>query len=141
MIGEVSINLHTVERGEVVFEAANLFLQNRDILLPPREVNTLEKTWIFNERIHTFQLYSHAHQHMKEFRMFIVGGPRDGELVYFTRDWQHPPIIDIDPPITLEAGEGLKAVTIFDNDTDKTLTWGLFSVDEMMMILGAYYTD
>jgi len=139
--GQVSINLHTVEPEEVIFKADNLFLQNQNILLPAGEVTTLEKTWTFNERIHIFQLYSHAHSHMTEFRMYIVGGPRDGELIYFAKDWQHPPVLDVDPPITLEPGEGLKAITTYNNDTDRVLYWGLFSIDEMMMILGAYYTD
>ena len=139
--GEVSLNLHTVEETEVIYVAENLFLNNTDIFLPAGEVTTLEKDWIFHERRYIFQLYSHAHENMTEFRIFIIGGPRDGELVYYARDWQHPPLLEIDPPLVLEAGEGLKAVATYDNDTERNQTFGLFSVDEMMIVLGAYYID
>ena len=141
MQGEVAINLHTVDKSEVVFEAQNIFLNNTQFSLPPQQVSTVEKTWTFNERRYIFQLFSHAHEHMTEFKIFITGGPRDGELVYFAKDWEHPPLLELDPPIILEAGEGLKAETTYNNNTDRTLQFGLFSVDEMMIILGAYYTD
>lgn len=141
MQGEVSINLHTVEASEVSKPAKNLFLSNEDILLPAGKTTTLSRSWTFNERRHVFQLYSHAHEHMTEFKIYIVGGARDGELVYFANDWEHPPLLDLNPPIILEAGQGFRAETTYNNTTDKTLTFGLFSVDEMMIILGAYYTE
>jgi hypothetical protein len=71
----------------------------------------------------------------------IAGGPRHDELVYFARDWQHPPILHLDPPIDLDAGQGLKLLVTYDNDTDRTLRFGLLSVDEMMILFGYYYTD
>ena len=78
---------------------------------------------------------------MQEFEIYIVGGPRDGELIYFTDDWEHPPLLTFDPPITLESGQGLRAVATYDNTTDRTLRFGLLSEDEMMIIFGAFYTD
>ena len=44
-------------------------------------------------------LNAHTHQHMKEFRIFINGGSRDGELVYYTDDWEHPVILELNPPL------------------------------------------
>jgi hypothetical protein len=78
---------------------------------------------------------------MLEFAVEIVGGDRDGELIYFAYDWEHPPILDLDPPITLEAGEGLKLIATYYNWTNETLTFGLLSVDEMMILFGYFYTD
>ena len=73
--------------------------------------------------------------------MFIAGGDRDGELVYYTNDWEHPPLLDLDPVLTLEAGQGLKMEATYHNETNETLRYGLLSTDEMMIIFGAYYTD
>jgi hypothetical protein len=89
--------------------------------------------------MHVFQLFSHAHEHMTEFRVHVVGGPRDGELVYLSNDWEHPPILELDPPLVLDPGQGLRLVTTYDNDTDRTLNFGLLSQDEMMILFGYYY--
>ena len=78
---------------------------------------------------------------MKEFRIFLKGGNRDGELVYYTNDWEHPPIIEFDPPITLDPGQGFTAEAIYDNTTDRTLRFGLLSEDEMMIVFGSYYRE
>jgi hypothetical protein len=140
-IGEVYTNIYFADPSEVEHEAQVMFINKTDFELPPHEITTLEHTISVGERIHIFQLFSHAHEHMLEFSVEIVGGDRDGELVYFAYDWEHPPILDLDPPITLEAGEGLKLNATYDNWTDKTLRFGLLGEDEMMILFGYYYTD
>ena len=82
---------------------------------------------------------SHAHEHMLEFRVEKVGGELDGELVYIAYDWEHPPILELDPPIHVKAGEGMKLIVTYDNWTDETLNFGLLSEDEMMILFGYYY--
>ncbi len=139
--GEVYANLYFAEPAEIDHVADVMFLSNFDITLPPKEVTTLSKTFSFDERNHIFHLWSHAHETMTEFRVEVVGGPRDGELVYISYDWEHPPLLRIDPPLTLEAGQGLKLTTTYDNFTDRTLRFGLQSQDEMMILFGYAYKD
>ncbi len=137
--GEVYVNLHTIDKSEVTHEAKNLFLNNQNFQLPPNRVSTLTSKYYFNDSREVFLLTSHAHQHMLEFRIFIEGGNRDGELVYYTDDWEHPPLMRYEPPISLNPGEGLRGEAIYDNNTNRTLGFGLLSTDEMMIIFGAYY--
>ncbi|MDX2245263.1 MAG: hypothetical protein SF052_00690 [Bacteroidia bacterium] len=139
--GEVFVNVHTVPASEVSHVAENIFLSNEDFELPPGKVTTIKKTYTFGERRHIFMLSSHAHQHMTEFRIFAVGGSKNGQLLYYTNDWQHPPILEMNPPLVLEAGQGLRAEATYNNNESKTLRFGLLSEDEMMIIFGAYYTD
>jgi len=139
--GEFYVNLHTIEPALVEHEAKILNMSNRDFSLPPNAVTTLTKTFRTGERIQIFQLFSHAHEHMTEFKAFIDGGARNGELVYIAYDWQHPPILELDPPLTLEPGQGLRLEATYDNNTTRTLRFGLLSVDEMMILFGAYYVD
>ncbi|MEQ9021344.1 MAG: hypothetical protein RLN82_01120, partial [Pseudomonadales bacterium] len=68
-------------------------------------------------------------------------GDNDGELLYVSFDWEHPPILELDPPIVINTGEGLRLEATYDNWEDRTLTFGLRSSDEMMILFGAYYTD
>lgn len=140
-IGEVSVNLHTIPKEQVERVAENLFESYQDIVLPPNQITTLSRTSRFNKRMHIFQLTSHAHENLIEYKVFIDGGLRDGELVYFSKDWEHPPLLQIDPPLVLEAGEGLRSVATYNNKTARTLRFGLRSTDEMMIVFGMYYTD
>jgi len=143
MTGEVYLNLHTLQPGQVVKEANILTMNNGNINLPPNQVTTLTHTFwvgdIFPEPISIFQLFSHAHQHMLEFRVFIEGGEQDGELVYVAFDWEHPPILELDPPLYLEMNQGLTLEATYDNWTDETLEFGFLSTDEMMILFGYYY--
>lgn len=139
--GEVYANLHTISASEVQHEAKNLFLSKQNFNLPPNQESSVYAEYIFGDTRSVFMLTAHAHKHMKEFRIFINGGPRDGELVYFTNDWEHPQIQTYDPPLILTPGEGLRGEALYNNDTNNTLGFGLLSTDEMMIIFGAYYTD
>ena len=139
--GELYTNLHTIDESQVQHLAENLFLSEEDFILPANETTTLNAEYTFDETRNVFMLTSHAHKQMTEFRIFIKGGARDGELVYFTNDWEHPVLLDYDPPLVINAGEGLRAVATYNNDTDRDLRFGLLSTNEMMIIFGSYYTE
>jgi len=139
--GEIYANLHTVDSSQVEHVAERLFMNNVDINLPPNATTTLNKTFVVDKKVQIFQLFSHAHEHMTEFRVFIDGGPRDGELVYIAYDWEHPPILELNPTLTLEAGQGLRLQATYNNDTNSTINFGFLSSDEMMILFGAYYVD
>ena len=121
-------------------------LNNDDFSLPPNQITTLEHTYMYNEVldesgldpnadiIYIFQLFSHAHEHMIRFDIEIVNNEGISELIYTAMDWEHPPILDINPPLTLSPDEGLKMVVTYNNWTNEELTFGLLSVNEMMII-------
>lgn len=137
--GEAYANLHYADPAKVKHIAEILNLNNTSINLPPQKVTTLTRTFNFGERLAIFQLFSHAHEHMTEFKVEVVGGPRNGEVVYIAYDWEHPPILKIDPPLILEAGQGLKVSATYNNWTTRTIRFGLLSQDEMMILFGYYY--
>ncbi len=139
--GEVYINLHTVNKSEVTKVAKNLFLNNLEIQLPAGKITTIKKPYIFSDNRSIFLLSSHAHQFMTEFKIYILGGERDGELVFYTQDWEHPPLLEFDPPLELSANQGLMAEATYNNTTARNLSFGFLSEDEMMIIFGAYYTE
>ena len=93
------------------------------------------------EKMNIFQLFSHSHEKTVEFRVEIAGGNRDGELLYISYDWEHPPVMKFDPPLVVKRGETIRLKATFDNWTDETVTFGLRSTDEMMILFGAYYAD
>ena len=73
------------------------------------------------------------------FQIKVVGGPRDGELVYDNMDWEHPQNLTLANPLVLEKGQGLKSIITWNNTSDQVVRFGLQSTDEMGIIFGYYY--
>lgn len=139
MVGEVFSNIHTIEKSEILHVAELFTMSHMSFNLPPKKVTTLERTFNASKQIYVGQLFSHAHEKMTEFVVKMSGGSRDGEVVYWTNDWSHPPILYFDPPIKLNAGEGFKLIATYDNPTDQTVRFGFLSTDEMMILFGWFY--
>ena len=139
-VGEVYANIYTAEQDQVEVVAETGYFNNAEIELPSREVTTLRRKFFFAETHHIIQMWSHAHEHMLEFNIEAVGGERDGELLYWTNDWEHPALLELDPPLTMHAGEGLELITTYNNWTDDTIRFGFRGSDEMQFVFFISYT-
>jgi hypothetical protein len=137
--GENYINFYTVPSTAVVHEAKTFNLNNTDIELKPGERKTFLKTFTFGSTTTVLMLTSHNHQLGEKFVIKIAGGPRNGEIVYESTDWQHPLIKNFTTPIILQAGQGLTSEVTYFNNTNRTVKFGLTSDDEMNIIFGYYY--
>ena len=139
--GEVYVNLHTVDRENVLHVANENFMGKFDIFLPPGKVTTLEETFTFGETHNVVQLWTHAHEKMVEFRVEYASGDRDGELLYWTNDWEHPRMLSFDEPLVFREGDRVKLIATYNNNTDKPVTYGPLSTDEMMFMFFISYPD
>lgn len=135
--GEVYVNLYTVPEDEVRHVAQPGNFNNTNITLPPNQVTTLSRTFTFSETQHIIQMWAHAHERMTEFRIERVD---TDELIYWTNDWKHPPLLNVDPPLTFEQGDRIRLVTTYDNQSDETINFGLLSSDEMQFMFYVYFT-
>ncbi len=139
--GEVYVNLYTVPETSVTKTAIALNLGNNTLNLPANQRTTATKTFIFNEKRSIYSLTSHTHQLAELFIIKIKGGIRDGEVVYTNSHWSHPPQINFDPPIIINAGEGLISEITYNNTRNHAVKFGLTSEDEMGIIFGYYVLD
>lgn len=139
VIGEVYTNIHTIEKNQVEHVAELFAFNNTDIFLPSKKVTTLTEKFMLDEKYYIGQVFSHAHEKMEEFSVEIVGGKRNGELIYWTNDWEHPPILNFNPPIEINPGEGLELKVTYNNRSSAPATFGYKSTDEMMILFGWYY--
>jgi hypothetical protein len=137
--GEAFANLYLVNPSQVVHAAKTLNLNNTSITLPPSQRTTISKTFLFDAPTTIVTLTSHMHARGERFVIRIVGGARDGEIVYDNANWAHPDIVTYTPPIILQTGQGLRSETTFNNTTTRTILFGLTSEDEMDIIFGYYY--
>ena len=137
--GEGYANLYTIPLAQVHKVAHTLNMANTSFSLPAGKETTIEKTFTVSQPTTVFMLTSHMHMLGTRFQIKIVGGARDGELVYESTDWEHPQTITFTTPIVLQAGQGLKSVITWNNTTNHVVTFGLQSTDEMGIIFGYYY--
>jgi len=137
--GEAYVNFYTIPQSKVVHPLSTLNLQNTAMILQPGQVSTWTKDFLFSVPTTITGLTSHMHARGTKFQIRIVGGPRDGELVYENTDWEHPQIVSYPQPIVLDKGQGLRSVVTYNNTTSRTLYFGLTSDDEMNIIFGYYY--
>tara|TARA_A100001011_G_C14292435_1_gene836857 strand:+ start:200 stop:1924 length:1725 start_codon:yes stop_codon:yes gene_type:complete len=147
--GEVYANLHTVSLTEVSHVAEILQLNNTEFSLAPMETTFVNATyWVGDEfegydNLNVFQLQSHAHQKNLEFRVYkrSESDPNYREMIYMALDWEHPPIINYDPPISFNNDEGFELEAIYYNNSQDTTKFGFLSTDEMMILFGLFYPN
>ncbi len=137
--GEVYVNLYKIDKAKVKIVANSLNLGNQDFTLPPGQRTVATKTFKFSKPTKVLMLTSHNHKLGEKFVIKIVGGARNGEIVYESTDWEHPLIKNFPQALEFKAGEGLMSEITYNNTTNKTVRFGLTSEDEMGIIFGYYY--
>jgi hypothetical protein len=136
---EVYANFYTVDRSEVQYIAESDYFGDQNITLPPNQMTTISKTFSFPEKRNVIQLWSHSHEKTVEFRIEGVTGAHAGELLYWTNDWEHPPLLQYDTPLVFEAGDQIKITTTWNNTTEETVHFGPLSTDEMQFMFYVYF--
>ena len=144
--GEVYNNFHFSNPSEVDRVAEILQLNHLDFELSPNQATTLNaKFWIdeeFEDQINIFQLWSHAHKLNTEFKIYKLNqdDPSYRKLIYVSFDWEHPPLMRFDPPLVFDERDGIELEAAYFNNTSETISFGLLSTDEMMILFGLYFT-
>ncbi|MBX2992869.1 MAG: T9SS type A sorting domain-containing protein [Bacteroidetes bacterium] len=140
-IGEVYVNLHTIDSAAVVHKATPRNFSNTNIFLPPFQTTTISRAFRFNQNTNIIQMWAHAHQRMIEFSVVGVGGAHHGQLLYYTNDWEHPALLSLTTPMRFLAGDSLMLVTTYHNPTSEPIYYGLRSSDEMQFLFFIAYGD
>jgi Copper type II ascorbate-dependent monooxygenase, C-terminal domain len=131
--GEVYLNINTVDRSQVNKILFTELIDNSDELyLPPHATTTITHTELAtDEHFTVYSITSHMHQRGKLFKVFVAGGPRDGELLLEANDYKHPPQIFLADPLVVVPGIGMRTEITYENETDREITFGVTSEDEM----------
>lgn len=137
--GENFINLYTVPQVNVLKEAQSINFANYNFSIPANSKKTISTNFTFPQDVTVITLTSHFHKMGEKFQIKILGGARNGEVVYENTDWEHPIVLNLSIPIVLKAGEGLTSVVTYNNTSNKIINFGLTSEDEMNIIFGYFY--
>lgn len=150
LIGETYVNIYTIPEEEIKYEALEIFVNHRQINVPPGTTRVAKLTWYIEDElksrghdpdteVYIFLLSSHMHRHGELFEIFQGS---TGKLLHRSIAYDDAPIdlfVD-DSILRLDANDGLHFQCTHNNyDTDEPLTFGLTSEDEMCIIFGYYY--
>jgi hypothetical protein len=151
--GEVLLNLHSTTPDKVKTYVEPLELGFYNLALLPKRETVVETSYLVGAArrqgqdrfasqdtlINLIGVTSHTHRMGRKFVIQIVGGQRNGEVIYTCTNWLNPPLVNFPTPIVLRRGEGLKSIVTYYNDTDEPVSFGFRSTDEMNFIFGYYY--
>lgn len=138
IFGEVFLNFGTIPENEVTELLEYDDIDNDEVLfLPAGKETTIEYTEMTKNGVEIRQMFSHMHKRGKRFLVYKVGGANDGELLYSAFDYQHPPYVFFETPLVIAPGEGIKTVVTYDNETDRDISFGVTSEDEMGILFFA----
>jgi Copper type II ascorbate-dependent monooxygenase, C-terminal domain len=134
--GELYVNFYTTPKAQVKQELDVEYWEPGEITLPPNQTTTMKTDYIMKKETVIPLLLSHYHKRGKKFEVRIKGGVRDGELIYTSEDYEHPVVKTFSPALVLKAGEGLTTNVTYENNTNRTLKFGITSEDEMNILIG-----
>lgn len=137
LFGEVYMNLNTKPKSEITGELESFQVDNVDVLvLPPNQKTVITYTELFDSLTKIMVLTSHCHKKGERFEIWGVGGAHDGELLLVSTDYVHPPVLYYNEPLVFQKGQGLKSVVTYNNNTNRTIKFGVTSEDEMGIVFG-----
>ncbi len=129
--GEVFINYYTKPKAEVKQVLDVEYLSPDVISLPPGKKTTMVTDFIMEKETVIPMMLSHYHKRGELFEVYIKGGARDGEKIYTSDFYEDPKVQIFNTPLVLKKGEGLTSKVTYNNTSNRTLTFGVTSEDEM----------
>ncbi|HVU04337.1 MAG TPA: hypothetical protein VHE30_21415 [Polyangiaceae bacterium] len=130
--------VHVAKAEDISHPMGSFFANALDVSVPAGSEGTTEGTMIAPEAMDVVALTAHSHNFTIRFEMFPYrNGAAETNAVYLSESYESPPVTVFDPPLHLEAGEGITFRCTYRNDTAKALGWGVDG-GEMCMPMGMY---
>jgi hypothetical protein len=134
--GEIFVNFYTIPKSKVENVLDVEYLEpNGQLELPPNKKTTIVSDFVFEKETIIPSMISHYHKRGEKFEVRIKGGPRNGELIYESTYYDDPKTLNFTPALVLKKGEGLTSTVTYNNDTNRTIKWGVTSEDEMDILI------
>jgi len=140
LTANIALTFFTEEPATLI-STSMMMLVITDFALPAQAAFERETVCTVPDDVTLLSLTSHEHARGKGVDIYVVGGEQDGRLAYSTSEWDNPPWNDLNPPLELKKGQGLRVVCKWVNDTDKQIAFGMLSTDEMCAAIGYYATS
>ena len=144
----LTFTIESIAEPEVTTRRYPLAMDNRGIRIGPRASSSTttecDLASVSEGDVIDWSIYyvlPHYHALATEFALEVLGGPRDGEVVFATSlDVGDPLGAPMDPPFDLSGATGLRMRCAYQNTGPDEVTYGPSADDEMCVML-AYTTS
>jgi len=131
----VSLRIRYVDPSKVQYHAAEVFLDNIGINVPPgQSTATLSYPMPYDVKL----LGAASHMHSRAIKFDSKTG--DGREIYTTTQWDEPQATSFSPAMDVPAGQTISWSCTWNNTTGTTLSFGESAAkNEMCIFTGVYY--
>ncbi len=134
----VKLSFHTVPAETIEHVAHTAGFQNLTIYTPPGGRSSHLAECIVGQDLMVSELVRRTQRRGTDFKVWIAGGERDGELLWRSTS-NADPRAQLNPPLHLVAGEGLRFQCDYVNATNLELRFGINASDEMCTLNAMYW--
>jgi hypothetical protein len=135
-----AVNFHVAAPSTIQRIASDFGFYNYTIDTPPGASASFVGECRFEADVMVSNVSRHTHRQSTDFTVWFEGGPRHGEHVWTSLDWQHDTRHDFAEPVSLRAGEGFRFQCGFSNPGTRPLRFGTSASDEMCVLFGLLWT-
>jgi hypothetical protein len=133
-----TINAYTIPQSQVTGTVWTQLIPHPHIAIPPSSYQSVWTRCVFNKPIEALILTSHSHKLATRFHISFFDGASVGQQLYENTNWQGPPLVTLDPPIQIAAGQGFEFGCDYFNPSNQTVHDGYTSSDEMCHMFVTY---
>jgi len=133
----VKLSFHTLPADAIQHVAHTATFENLTIYTPPGGRSSHLAECLVGQDMVVSELVRRTQQRGTDFTVWVAGGERDGQLLWHSKSIADPRV-QLDAPLHLAAGEGLRFQCDYVNATGLELRFGVNAGDEMCT-LGATY--
>lgn len=136
-----AINFVTTTEDQIDRIGQRMAFVNVSIDTPARSEASFVGECTFSQNGYVGAITRHTHRWGTDFTAWHVGGERDGEHIWTSRDWELDVDHDFGDPILVREGEGFRFQCDFNNTTDQNLKFGSLATDEMCILFGLWWKE
>jgi hypothetical protein len=138
VIGVTKLNFHAQKCDNMV-DMQQFGFYNQDISVPAGGSQSTEMAATFNQDVYVLDIFRHTHRHGGHMPITFYKGPKDGELIYDSPNYEEGASFRFPEPVLVKKGEGFKFVCNYENPTERAIRFGPTANDEMCMLLGTWW--
>jgi hypothetical protein len=131
------LNFHTV--GSLEHIGKTLGFYNFSINTPPGQKGAFVGECRFSDDVVVGGLTRHTHQWGKDFTVWNAGGPDDTRKLWTSTEYEADTEYSFATPVLMKKDTGFRFECDYQNDTDRTLRFGIKATDEMCILFGLYW--
>jgi hypothetical protein len=135
LMAQVTVTLYKANEGSVTQHAGIFFFSNiSGIDVPAGEQKTVSASCTLPKDANL--LYGLAHMHKYSVSMTATA---NGQTIYTTDSWDKSPLLAMDPPLALKAGDKVTWSSVINNTSANALTFGESAMTNEMSIFDGHY--